>query len=126
MGARLNTVFHDGNRDVPTAVVYGHWAGSNPVDAATTLKGFFEAVEAQTSDRRYNDASYLAAKFVVYLASKGLDFLGVGIFTSADDGGPSCIAYVNCETLHSLSHRPTVHFEETSLEAEKILGQVTR
>lgn len=115
MGARLNTVFHHGDKQNPSAVVYGHWAGDNPDDATETLNSFFDAVEKKTTDTRFGDASYLAAKYVVFLAgqyahdkNKPLDFLSVGVVRNAQDCGPECIAYVDCSSTNG--SRPTISF----------------
>jgi hypothetical protein len=59
---------------------------------------FFEDVKSQTSgDARFNDPSYLAAKYVVWQSSKyrrssaALDFLGVGVLMQ--DPGDIAYAY---------------------------------
>jgi hypothetical protein len=117
MGARLNAVFHNGDKEKPTAVVYGHWAGDDPTSATETLTEFFKAVEEQTpNDRRFNDPSYLAAKYVVFLAhgdkktvENPLDFLSVGVVRNEKDCGPECIAYVDCSNG---DNRPTISFDK--------------
>ena len=77
------------------------------------LETFFDDVKAQTSDTRFNDPSYLAAKFVVWIANndarKGyhLDFTGVGVVIK----DPEDIEYsyfVDC----SVAGRPEVTFIE--------------
>jgi len=70
------------------AAVYVHYDGY-PEGMRETLRGFFEAVERDTGDHRYGDPTYLAAKFVVWVATQyprwtaeaPLDFLGVGVVT---------------------------------------------
>lgn len=130
MGSRLNVVFHEGNEADPTCTIYGHNAGSNPVDAAETLNSFFSALESQTGDRRYDDPGYLAAKFVVYLAGKTvsskdkpLDFLSVGCYKTPSDVDASCVAFLHCRDQGS---RPTVRFDgyyDEIVDAYAILGQ---
>lgn len=120
MGARLNVVFHDGNEAEPTCTIYGHWAGDNPEDAATTLKQFFEAVEAQTTDRRYTDAGYLAARYVVFLADAArypqnsgiLNFLSVGCYRDPQDCSPECIAFLDTSKMNPATNRPMIRFED--------------
>jgi hypothetical protein len=55
------------------AIIYRHSDGypESEHGVPATLQRFFEAVEAQCpNDTRYNDGSYLAAKFLVYQANK--------------------------------------------------------
>lgn len=107
MGARLIVHFTDGTK--PIASVYDHWGADNPEDAFALIERFYEAVEEQTTDSRYGDPSYLAAKFLVWRAHeyttgpyrKGtlLDFLSVGIFpTGKEPGDVECILTLACET----------------------------
>jgi hypothetical protein len=92
--------------DVRTeAIVYRHWDGYPEVAGADVLR-FFEQVRAQTQDTRFDDPSYLAARYVVFLADifrdagafssgKMLDFISVGIVQ--DDPGDIEYRYiVNC------------------------------
>jgi hypothetical protein len=60
---------------------------------------FFAAVKEQCNgDTRFNDATYLAAKYVVWLASPDADrplcFSGVGVVTKASDIGDAEYDYV--------------------------------
>jgi hypothetical protein len=72
------------------AIVYRHSDGY-PDCMLPALAQFFEAVEQQTKDTRFTDPSYLAAKFVVWLAGEfayghhALDFLSVGVVTEDPD-----------------------------------------
>jgi len=89
-----------------------------------SLQRFFAQVERDTSDTRFNDPTYLAAKYVVWQArenavsydfsagkpkakrSKRLDFLGVGIVMR----NPDDLAYVyrvDCR-VHDEKGRPIV------------------
>lgn len=95
---RFVNVYDD--HEYEAAMVYRHSDGY-PSGMLPTLRTFFNEVKRQTKDTRFDDASYLAAKFVVYLsrifahkyewpdgvfkgeprytASNPLDFLSVGI-----------------------------------------------
>lgn len=79
MGDRVTVHFQQGGRT--DAIVYSHYG----VDG-DTLNEFFNEIETNLSDTRFNDPPYLAAKFVVWLALKSgsgkhpLDFLGVGVY----------------------------------------------
>lgn len=92
------------------AKIYRHWDGY-PDTVKADLQKFFFDVENQTEDTRFNDASYLAAKFVVWQAgqyndsSKNLDFLGIGIVM--EDNGIDLIYTVDCGKM-TKNHRPTV------------------
>jgi hypothetical protein len=99
------------------AKVYRHSDGY-PEGILPDLERFFKDVEAQTKDTRFNDPTYLAAKFVVWQADEytrdknhPLDFLSVGVVLE----GPGDIEY----RYHVVSggwdatDRPTVTWEET-------------
>jgi hypothetical protein len=108
----------------PVANVYRHSDGY-PEGVLPDLDKFFAAVEAQTSDTRFSDPSYLAAKFVVWQAGrsakleaydwrtstqgevKPLAFLGVGIM-SQDAEDAEYIYTVICRG----SGRPEVTYRE--------------
>lgn len=65
MGTRSTTHFHDG--DGPTrAIIYRHWDGS-PQWAGRDILRFLDAVEKDTDDTRFFDATMLAARFVAFL-----------------------------------------------------------
>ena len=84
MGSRAEVRFMWG--ETVEAAIYIHWDGY-PEGVFALFDRFYKAVEAETTDHRYNDPSYLAAKFVVFVAREGasdgpqgnLNFLGVGI-----------------------------------------------
>jgi hypothetical protein len=65
MSTRSTTHFVLGER--PRAIVYRH-ADGYPSGAGADLLEFLRAVQAQTPDTRFGDPSYLAAKYVVFLA----------------------------------------------------------
>ena len=81
MSTRSTTHFKHG--DHISSIVYRHWDGY-PSGAGTDLYRFFADIETATADTRFSDASYLAAKYVVWLSKKfaeknDYDFLGVGV-----------------------------------------------
>lgn len=102
MSTRSTVHFHYGEpTDKPTAIIYRH-CGGYPAKGGMldSLSEFFADVQSQTKDTRFNDPSYLAAKFVVWQAgqyrakwdgtqSNLLDFLSLGVLM--DD--PSDIEY---------------------------------
>lgn len=120
MSTRCNIHFnyYDGKT---AANIYRHSDGY-PDGVLPDLERFFADVEAQTDDTRFSDASYLAAKFVVWQATenaqiwafdyitgkpgevKPLNFLGVGVvMQDAGDG-----EYVYEVTEARNGGRPTV------------------
>lgn len=125
MSTRCNIHFTYAGRDEVEANVYRHSDGY-PDGVLPDLEKFFEAVEAQTSDTRFNDPTYLAAKFVVWQAGeyarmgaynyltgktgevKPLDFLSVGVMTR-DAGDGEYIYTVECGPHPS---RPKVTHKE--------------
>jgi len=108
--------------DDPEAIVYRHSDGY-PSAAGADILRFFNEVRAQTDDTRFYDSSYLAAKYVVFLAgmfarkfidgkwepSAPLDFLNVGIVH--DDPGDIEYRYVVTQQLTD-GGRPTVFVYE--------------
>lgn len=73
MGDRGVIKFNGYDKDV--AAVYTHYFGSY---ADETLQEFFQAEESNPQhDNRFDDPSYLAARFVVWASNT--DGLGVGI-----------------------------------------------
>lgn len=81
MSTRSTTHFKYGDRTA--AIVYRHTDGY-PSGAGADIYSFFEQVEKECGhDTRFGDASYLAAKYVVWLAGElgdgGLNFLSVGV-----------------------------------------------
>jgi hypothetical protein len=61
---------HFGDQYGVDAIIYRHSDGypDGEHGVPATLERFFETVEEQTEDTRYQDPSYLAAKFLVYQA----------------------------------------------------------
>lgn len=86
--------------------------------------GFFDAVEAETNDTRFDDPEYLAAKYVVHKASlnarrydfktgewtpsKPLDFLGVGVVAPGTDYAQDYVYRIRCDRLNEVTFRPEV------------------
>ncbi len=72
------------------AIVYRHCDGY-PESLGKDLKQFFVDVEGQTRDTRFNDPTYLAARFVVWQAARyaqadrPLAFIGVGVYMADPD-----------------------------------------
>ena len=117
MGTQCTVHFHYASRPEPDAIVYRHWDGyPKEVGMLGDLQRFFDAVEEQTTDRRFGDPSYLAAKFIVwqaneYRAAGGiLDFLSVGT-TLVDPGDISYRYHVWCNGA-----RPDVTWEKARRE----------
>ena len=97
MSTRCTIHFHDGNSPKSVAIIYRHSDGY-PESVLPDLQQFFAEVQKQTSDTRFADPSYLAAKYVVWQAtenarhydfdtnqwqpSQPLDFLGLGVLMS--------------------------------------------
>src|SRR3990172_6611860 len=67
MTTRSTTHFTHDLLDDPEAIVYRHSDGY-PSAAGADILRFFNEVRAQTDDTRFYDSSYLAAKYVVFLA----------------------------------------------------------
>ncbi len=64
------------------------------------LEAFLDAVEKQTSDTRFNDPAYLAAKYIVYIATqttsdkdKPRAFTGVAPAMPTDTDLGQCFTY---------------------------------
>lgn len=107
------------------AIIYRHSDGYPEGGVLPDLDEFFTAVEAQTKDKdtRFDDAAYLAAKFVVWqaaqyayhfagpnfarVASEPLDFLGVAP-VMADPGDIKFRYHVQCNS----AARPRVTWDK--------------
>lgn len=131
VSTRASVHFYRWADDKPSAMVYRHSDGY-PDGLGSDLLRFFEDVERQTRDTRFSDASYLAAKFVVWQArqyarrfdtkrgefvphgdARPLDFLGVGVLTS-DPGDIEYRYHVRCGPWRGgeSPRRPDVEVEE--------------
>lgn len=120
MSTRSNIHFTGFGSTTIVANIYRHSDGY-PEGVFPDLEKFFDEVERQTSDTRFDDPSYLAAKFVVWQAGenakiaaydykngrpgevKPLDFLSVGV-VSYDAADGEYIYTVAC----GVNGRPTV------------------
>lgn len=100
MSTRCTTHFVHRLGDKPTAIVYRHSDGY-PSEAGADIERFLHEVAETVQDTRFGDPSYLAAKYVVFLArefsvdyaftgggkwaktakASRLDFLSVGILS---------------------------------------------
>jgi hypothetical protein len=67
MSTRSTTHFVGDGRKEPTAIVYRHSDGY-PEGAGTDILRFLDRLEQNVPDNRFGDPSYLAAKYVVFLA----------------------------------------------------------
>ena len=119
MSTRATVHFQQGGET--QAIVYRRSDGY-PEGLGKDLKTFFSAVKKQTSDTRFNDPAYLAAKFVVWQASQyarkyhyetqtytpaqPLDFLGVGVVLE-DPGDIEYRYLVSCD-----NRAPSVKIEK--------------
>jgi hypothetical protein len=133
MSTRCTTHFTWDESGEPAAIVYRH-ADGYPEGHGVELQEFFDAVETQTNDTRFNDPSYLAAKLVVWLADKfatrfewdgpnmrevkteKLDFISVGVVMK-DPGDIEYRYVVDC-SLKNGATRPTVTAYEVYGEGE--------
>jgi len=112
------------------AKVYRHPDGY-PDSMLPDLLEFFETVTDETSDTRFNDPSYLAAKWVVWLARMfsrrytrlpngeygydesgigSLNFLSVGVILE-DPDDIQYVYYLDCENRDDAG-RPTIYWGE--------------
>ena len=120
MSTRSTTHFLSAGADKPTAIIYRHPDGY-PEGAGADILDFLDQC-AELSDSRFNDPSYLAAKYVVFLADmfnysyhldnldktrpkSRLDFISVGVV----DEDPGDIDYRYVITCHGRDKRPSVH-----------------
>jgi hypothetical protein len=128
MSTRSTTHFIGRKGEKPEAIVYRH-ADGYPEGHGKDLQRFFDDVEAQTKDTRFNDPSYLAAKLIVWLArefavtssydadgvwsrtnhanERPLDFISVGVVR--EDPGDIEYRYI---VESNDEGRPTVTWEE--------------
>ena len=112
MSTRCNIHFVDKYGE--DANVYRHCDGYPSADGEGILPDldqFFADVEAATSDTRFGDASYLAAKFVVWLAARyangGNPLAEIGFGITAGDAADAAYIYrVECGN----GERPAVKY----------------
>lgn len=131
MSTRSTTHFIDGNEKKPTAIIYRHSDGY-PEGAGVDIHKFFDEC-SKIGDSRFSDPSYLAAKYVVFLAdlfnhqwdfntgervrnASRLQFLSVGVMST----DPMDIEYryvIDCRNL--VNGRPTVKCYSVHFDWEK-------
>ena len=118
----------------PMAAVYLHWGGDAKF-FREVMEEFFEAVERdceRPSERRYSDPEYLAAKFVVHMASefgddadRRLAFSSVGIccISVADAVVTGAWTYgVICNKSPANNLRPVVVTDEVLVTDERAIA----
>jgi len=115
MATRSNIHFTSNHRTI--ANVYVHYDGY-PENRIPELQDFFSEVKSRLRDTRFSDASYLAAKYVVWYSQirektdlpVGLDFLGIGLAVQ-DAGDAEYIYTVDC-SQHDDNGFPVVTYKE--------------
>lgn len=124
MSTKATIHFHFKDNERSEAIIYRHWRG-DPETVLSDLERFFADVKEQTLDTRFDDPSYLAAKYVVWQAHENarrydgekhvpttmLDFSSVGVCTQ----DPVDIAYryhVRCDSNRLPEATPEVTWEE--------------
>jgi hypothetical protein len=139
MSTRSTTNFGYGMPDgKPDAKVYRHPDGY-PEAMLPDILTFFETVEAETNDPRYTHPSYLAAKWVVFLARMfsrkfcklpngeygydesnvgSLDFISVGV-VDRDPGDIEYTYWLDSGNLDPETGRPGVYMAETPFDYEE-------
>ena len=129
MSTRCTVHFHYMDREDPDAIVYRHGDGY-PEGVLPDLGEFFRAVQDQTRDTRFDDPSYLAAKFVVWQAGRyagrynpkigewektePLDFLSVGVLLK-DPGDIEYRYHVHCGQ-YAADDTPIITWEKVPFE----------
>ncbi len=146
MSTRSTTNFGDGppragDANEPESKVYRHSDGY-PEWMLSDLVKFFETVEEETDDPRYMDPSYLAAKWVVFLARifstpyegpeyeanpdspkvGSLDFLSVGVVRK-NPGDIDYSYWLDCFDLDPTTKRPVVYIS-TGIKSGVVGGWV--
>lgn len=106
MSTRAQISFNSGGKR--QALIYRHCDGY-PEGLGQDLVNFFKEVQKQTSDTRFTDPEYLAAKWVVWdSGARGrLDFLGVGVSMELH-GDIEYLYNVDCDGTHDT---PTVWYK---------------
>ena len=144
MSTRSTTHFTLGR--TPRAIVYRH-ADGYPSGAGADLLEFLRAVQLQTPDTRFSDPSYLAAKYVVFLAERfavdyewtgdgvtstprknRLDFISVGVCLE-DPGDIEYRYVVDCATRRDPEEglpcgRPSIRVEHRDVDEWADLGEI--
>lgn len=126
------------------AKVYRHSDGY-PEGVKPDLQEFFETVEKQTKDTRFDDPTYLAAKYVVWQAiqyaggykmigneftkvpasmDNYLDFLSVGVMLE-NPGDIEYEYFVNCGAKDK-NGRPTVKVTKPTMSFDEMVPPMTK
>ena len=139
MSTRSTTHFMDTLGGDPRAIIYRHSDGY-PSGAGKDIQQFLRDVSENTKDTRFGDPSYLAAKYVVWLAARfarsyernaetgeygyvpnhPLDFLSVGVVL--DDPGDIEYRYVIVSARES--DAPGVYVDALDGEGPRLLSDV--
>lgn len=143
MSTRSTTHFVDG--DEVKAIVYRHSDGYPDGHGADLLQ-FFADVRSQTSDTRFDDPTYLAAKLVVWLArrfaitydwranpstqvshadTRPLDFLSVGVCLE-DPGDIEYRYVVHCDDFFDGRPRVEVQTPDGTMRADDVTALLTK
>lgn len=121
MSTRSTTHFLDAEGATPTAIIYRHTDGY-PDGAGADIATFLDRV-GKLRDTRFDDPSYLAAKYVVFLAelfheyekengsTEPMEFLGVGVI----DADPSDIEY-RYDVISGSQRRPLVRAYDVGMD----------
>ncbi len=92
----------------PSASVYRHW-DNYLEEGGVDLKDFLVEVKKTVSDNRLDDATFLASKYVVYLAREfatdwdknPLDFMSVRVVEPYSDYGQEYHYHVLCDSFEN-------------------------
>jgi len=101
MATHANVHFTENGQPMANVYVNSDGYPDSPTGMIARLEQFFADVEDQTSETRFLEASYLAAKYVVWMAGrtategKPLEFRGVGVAV-ADAADGSYVYRVEC------------------------------
>ena len=106
MATRANVHFN--SKDFGTEANIYHHLDGDPDSMLKEFEDFFTELEKATNDTRYNDASYLSAKYVVFLMEGKIDNIGVGIMNQ-DAGDIEYCYTVNCDSSES---RPKIKYKK--------------
>jgi hypothetical protein len=125
MATRSQVKFSEGG--AVAANVYVHWDGYPEGEGGrlVQLKRFFKDVKEQTGDTRFNDAEYLAAKYIVWYALEQctdespnpLSFSGIGPCIE-DHGDIEYIYLVDCDHFDDEGF-PLITYKEAGWRTEK-------
>jgi hypothetical protein len=118
VSTRCQILFRESPDDQTPIRIYRHCDGypDGKHGVPADLARFFAAVRSETLDTRFNDAEYLAAKFVVWQAGENakapgsLDFRSLGIAVGPH-GDEEFFYRVTCDTTDE-TETPGVEWQE--------------